>query len=86
MKIGEEHCRDRELYDVQGNVPMPRIGRMRRLQLSEHAACMCGGAWAGNGFTRIVGNKLLEHLVCTRCGYRWIADHHAVKAGFAVPE
>ena len=76
MKIGEEHCHDDNLS----------IGRMRRLQADEHATCMCGGTWTGNGFARMTGNKLLEHLICTRCGYRWVADLRTVRAGFAVRE
>jgi hypothetical protein len=47
---------------------------------------MCGGTWTGNGYARMMGNKLLEHLICTRCGYRWVTDHRTIKAGFAIPD
>src|SRR5262245_18587068 len=65
---------------------MPRIGVMRKLRGEEHAVCMCGGIWTGNGYTRMVSNKLLEHLICTRCGYRCVTDHRSIRAGFAIPQ
>ena len=80
MRIGEEHCRD------QLNVVTPHVGLMRRLRDEEHTTCVCGGTWVGNGYARMWGNKLLDHLICTRCGYRWVTDHNAIKAGFAVPD
>jgi len=85
MKLGEEHCRD--MTDGLRADPLrPSIGVMRRLRGDEHATCMCGGTWTGDGYARMVGNKLLEHLICTRCGYRWVTDHRSIKAGFAIPE
>jgi len=85
MKIGEEHCRD-DRSELLRDPLRPRIGLMRRLQGNEHVACMCGGTWTGNGYARMEGNKLLEHLICTRCGYRWVTDHRSIRAGFAIPE
>ena len=86
MRIGEEHCRD-QLNDLQEPQPLrPHVGFMRRLRDEEHTTCMCGGTWMGNGYARMLGNKLLDHLICTRCGYRWVTDHNAIKAGFAVPD
>jgi hypothetical protein len=84
MKLGEEHCRD-ERNGLDAHPLKPSIGVMRRLRGDEHSACMCGGMWTGNGFARMVGNKLLEHLICTRCGYRWVTDHRSIKTGFAIP-
>ena len=83
MKLGDEHCRD----GMNERDPLrPSIGLMRRLQGNEHVACMCGGTWTGNGYARMLGNKLLEHLICTRCGYRWVTDHRSIRAGFAIPD
>jgi hypothetical protein len=85
MRIGDEHCRD-QVDDLPETPPLrPHVGLMRRLRGEEHTTCMCSGTWTGNGYARMPGNKLLEHLVCTRCGYRWVTDHNAIKAGFALP-
>src|SRR5437867_3055060 len=85
MKLGEEHCRD-ERDGLDAHPLKPSIGVMRRLRGDEHSACRCGGMWTGNGYARMVGNELLEHLICTRCGYRWVTDHRSIKAGFAIPQ
>lgn len=81
-RLGDVHC-DR-LNDVQGNARESSIGVMRRLRAEEHDTCPCRGTWRGDGLALNLGNKLLEHLICTRCGYRWVADPRAVKAGFVV--
>jgi hypothetical protein len=80
VKFGEVHCRDDSANDRQAS----NIGTMRRLVAKEHASCACRGTWRGDGFALIDGNKLLEHLICTRCGYRWVSDPRAVRPGFAV--
>src|SRR5262245_24124204 len=68
MRIGEEHCRD-QINDPQETALLrPHVGFMRRLRDEEHTTCMCGGMWMGNGYARMLGNKLLDHLICTRCG------------------
>ena len=85
MKLGEEHCRDMT-NGVRADPLRPGVGVMRKLWGHEHTACMCGAMWTGDGYARMAGNKLLEHLICTRCGYRWVTDHRSIKAGFAVPE
>src|SRR5438093_13110219 len=74
MKLGEEHCRD-ERDGLDAHPLKPSVGVMRRLRGDEHSACRCGGMWTGNGYARMVGNDLLEHLIGTRCGYRRATAH-----------
>ncbi len=71
MNIGDEHCRDTLIHDLQGK-PLPQnVGRMRRITADEHPATGCSDPWVGNGFCKPVeGGDLREHLVCTRCGYQ----------------
>lgn len=85
MNVGDQHCRD-ERAGERTDPLVPHVGVMRKLRGEEHAVCMCGGIWTGNGYTRMVGNKLLDHLICTRCGYRWVTDYRSIRAGFAIPQ